>query len=144
MDQHTTLLSVISRRMGSIKVILNWWNKGNITSAINALNMMNDQSVVMDVLNNTFAEGQKIDMLNFGDVANILHHANSLINSKYESHIMAGLKTTINIMKSFGQQMIQIKTVPVGGGVDLAREERIKKCDVCIENLHSIYKSKGF
>jgi len=106
MDQHTTLLSVISRRMGSIKVILNWWNKGNITSAINALNMMNDQSVVMDVLNNTFAEGQKIDMLNFGDVANILHHANSLINSKYESHIMAGLKTTINIMKSFGQQMI--------------------------------------
>jgi len=34
--------------------------------------------------------------------------------------------------------------VPVGGGVDLAREERIKKCDVCIENLHNIYKSKGF
>jgi hypothetical protein len=42
--------------MGSIKVILNWWNKGNITSAINALNMMNDQSVVMDVLNNTFGD----------------------------------------------------------------------------------------
>ena len=40
----------------SIKVILNWWNKGNVTSALNALSMMNDTSIVMDVLNNTFAE----------------------------------------------------------------------------------------
>lgn len=56
MEQHTTLVGVISRRMGSIKVILNWWTKGNITSSINALNMMNDPSVIMDVLNNTFAD----------------------------------------------------------------------------------------
>jgi hypothetical protein len=55
--------------MSSIKVILNWWNKGNITSAINALNMMNDMSVVMDVLNNTFAENQRIDMLNYENIA---------------------------------------------------------------------------
>ncbi len=56
MEQHTILLGVISRRMQSIKVILNWWNKGNITSAINALNMMSDSSIIMDVLNNTFAD----------------------------------------------------------------------------------------
>lgn len=56
MEQHATLVGVISRRMSSIKVILNWWNKGNVTSAINALNMMNDNSVIMDVLNNTFAD----------------------------------------------------------------------------------------
>ncbi len=41
--------------MSSINVILNWWNKGNFTSAINALNMMQDSSVIMDMLNNTFA-----------------------------------------------------------------------------------------
>ena len=56
MESHSTLVGVIQRRMSSIKVILNWWSKGNITSAINALNMMNDTSIVMDVLNNTFAE----------------------------------------------------------------------------------------
>lgn len=63
------MVGVVSRRMGSIKVILNWWNKGNVTSAINALNMMNDMSVVMDVLNNTFAENQRIDMLNYENIA---------------------------------------------------------------------------
>ena len=63
------MVGVVSRRMSSIKVILNWWNKGNVTSAISALNMMNDMSVVMDVLNNTFAENQRIDMLNYENIA---------------------------------------------------------------------------
>lgn len=40
--------------------------------------------------------------------------------------------------------MIKIKTVAVGGGVDLAREERIKKVDQCIDHFMSLYKSKGF
>ena len=55
MDNHVPLLGVIQRRQNSIKVILNWWSKGNITSAINGLNMQNDLSVIMDVINNTFA-----------------------------------------------------------------------------------------
>jgi len=92
--------------MSSIKVILNWWNKGNVTSAINALNMMNDMSVVMDVLNNTFAENQRIDMLNYDNIAQILPHATGLVNSKYETHILAGLKSTMNILKSFGPQIL--------------------------------------
>jgi hypothetical protein len=29
--------------------------------------------------------------------------------------------------------MILIKTVPVSGGVDLAREERLKKVDACTD-----------
>jgi hypothetical protein len=33
--------------------------------------------------------------------------------------------------------------VPVGRGVDLAREDRIKKCDVCIEKFFEFSKSKG-
>lgn len=31
--------------------------------------MMNDASVVMDILNNTFAENLKIDSLNFENIA---------------------------------------------------------------------------
>lgn len=57
LEQHTTLVGVMQRRLSSIKMILNWWNKGSITSALNALSMMNDTSIVMDVLNNTFADG---------------------------------------------------------------------------------------
>lgn len=61
--------------------------------------MMNDASVVMDILNNTFAENLKIESLNFENIASILPHATNLVNSKYETHILAGLKTTLNILK---------------------------------------------
>jgi hypothetical protein len=68
----------------------------------------------------------------------------TLVNSKYETHILAGLKTSLNIMKTWGTEMIKIKTIPVGGGVDLAREERLKKVDICIDHFQNFFKSKGF
>jgi hypothetical protein len=68
-------------------------------------------------------------MLNYENVVQILPHTLSLINSKYETHILAGLKATLNILNQFGPQIIQLKTVQVSKGVDLAREERIVKSD---------------
>lgn len=38
-ERHSTVMSVINRRMSSMKVILKWWSQGNISSAINALQM---------------------------------------------------------------------------------------------------------
>jgi hypothetical protein len=48
---------------------MKYWQSGNMASAINCLNMMNDPSVVMDVLNCTFAQNKKIEMLNYDNVA---------------------------------------------------------------------------
>ena len=130
---HDVLKGVIERRSGSIKAILNYWQNGSVSSAINALNMMNDICVVNDVLNNTFVKNLRIETLNYENVTQILPHAMQLVNSKYETHILAGLKSTLNILSHFAPQIIQLKTVAVGRGVDLAREERIRKCDACIE-----------
>ena len=44
-QHHTTLVQVVSRRADQVKVVINWWNKGDVTSAINALSMQNDLSV---------------------------------------------------------------------------------------------------
>ena len=38
-QHHTTLVQVVSRRADQVKVVINWWNKGDVTSAINALSM---------------------------------------------------------------------------------------------------------
>ena len=42
-------------------------------------------------------------MLNYENIAAIIPHTTSLVNSKYETHILAGLKATHNILKAFGQ-----------------------------------------
>ena len=54
-ERHTQFVNVINRRVSSIKVIINWWNKGQVNSAINALNMQNDLGLTMDVINFTLA-----------------------------------------------------------------------------------------
>ena len=144
MDQHNTIMGVMQRRLQNIKVIQNYINKGSISSALNTISMIKEPSVVMDFLNYTFAENEKIESLNYDNIAQILPHATNLVNSKYETHILAGLKTSYNIIKYWGLEIIKIKTVPVGGGVDLSREERVKKVDLCIDHFMALYKSKGF
>jgi hypothetical protein len=41
-------------------------------------------------------------MLNYENIAQILPHAIALVNSKYETYILAGLKSALNILKTFG------------------------------------------
>jgi hypothetical protein len=59
----------MQKRLSNIKVVQNYWVKGSITSALNALSMMNDPSMVMDLLNSTFAENSRIDNLNYENIA---------------------------------------------------------------------------
>lgn len=72
-------------------------------------------------------------MLNYENIAQIMPHANNLVNSKYETHILAGLKSTLNILKHWAPEIIKMKTIAIGGGVDLAREDRLKKVDACLD-----------
>ena len=46
---------------------------------------MNDPCVTTDVLNSTFAQDLRVEMLNFENVANLLPHTMLLVNSKYEN-----------------------------------------------------------
>lgn len=129
---HDALIGIIQRRAGSIKAILNYWQNGSIGSAINALNMINDPCVTMDVLNNTFSKNLRIEMLNFEYVTQLLPHAQQLVNSKYETHIMASISSTSNILKYFAPKIVRNKR-----GED-------KKCDACVEQFKAFRNCRGF
>ena len=127
------MIGVISRRTDSVKVIINWWNKGQVSSAINALNMQNDLSVSMDILSFTLAQNSRVNTLKTENVTSVMPQIISLTNSKYETHLMAGLSSSLNLLRHFGQGMIDLKMAPVNQReVDLAREDRIRKVDECI------------
>ena len=67
-----------------------------------------------------------------------------MLDSKYETHNKAGLLTALNVLKNFQQSIISIKQTQVMGGVDLAREERLQKCEQVIDGFFEISKSKSF
>jgi len=52
----------------------------------------------MDVINTTFAKGLKVHMLNMDNLGRIIPQCKLLTNSKYETHVMAGLKAILNIL----------------------------------------------
>jgi hypothetical protein len=57
---------------------------------------------------------------------------------------MAGLNSTTNILKHFAPQIIQLKSTTLSRGVDLTREDKVKKCDACIEQFRQFRNCKGF
>lgn len=54
------------------------------------------------------------------------------------------MKSCLNILLKHGQALITLKNAQVGRGVDLAREERLRKADACIEKFVQFGRSKGF
>lgn len=83
-------------------------------------------------------------MLNYENIANVIPHTINLVNSKYETHILTGLKSILNILREFSPKLIQLKTMPLGREVDLAREDRLRKADHCIEQFQKFSNCKGY
>lgn len=56
-----------------------------------------------------------------------------MINSKHLSLIRSGLDFMLQVVTLFKDDMIKLKTFGSDKGVDLAREERLRKYDILIE-----------
>ena len=98
-------MTVINQRK-NLKVINKYWQSKNMNAVINSLQRMNDHSLVVDVLRETFAEGYGINELDPNKNENLnflLGSARKLIESKYEQHAIIGLKTTTNIVHHFAK-----------------------------------------
>ena len=107
MDRHNTFNGVMQRRISNIKEVMNYIVKQNdLTSALNTLNMIKDPTVSMDILNSTCAKNKRLDMLNYDKICLLMPHIQDLIDSKYETHMKAGLKSALNVLKGFSNQII--------------------------------------
>ena len=102
MERHTTFNGVMQRRSANNKVVMNYILKqDSMKAALNALSMMKDSSITMDILNSTFAKNKRIEMLNFEKIKQLMPHIQDLIDSKYETHMKAGLKCALNVLNAF-------------------------------------------
>lgn len=95
-------MAIVNKRQDHITVILKYWNQGDITSALSAINMMNDPSVIMDVFSSTFADGLCMESITLDHVVYILPLSLGLIASKYDPYIQAGVKTVQTMLNTFG------------------------------------------
>ena len=128
-------MAIVNKRLGHVSLIQNYWNRGDITSALSAMNMINDPSITMDVFNSTFADGFSLGPLALDHAITIIPLALSLVKAKYDCYVQTGLRTIENILKKFSEGIKSARSVPTFAGVDLAREERLKKGEACLDQF---------
>ena len=54
-ESQIKFVKVINSRNTAIDGVMFWWNKGDIASAINSLNLQNNLGLTMDIINYTIA-----------------------------------------------------------------------------------------
>lgn len=101
LKQHTLIENILTRRQRNMKAVLKWWHSGNVSSTISALAQVNDLSVLNDFLAESFAANVKLEVLTVENAPAFLGHSLTLINSKYESHTLTGVKTFGNVFNVF-------------------------------------------
>lgn len=129
-ENHNSFLSVLQRRSENIYLILKWWESGNMPAALNGLSMMNDISVTGDVLKHGLTDTRN-DWITLEYCGQVLPLSGNLIDSKYESYIRTGINVALTLLKQFRGVISSTLTAPMLGGVDISREERLKRCEAC-------------
>eukprot|EP00344_Euplotes_crassus_P004340 CAMPEP_0197000850 /NCGR_PEP_ID=MMETSP1380-20130617/5701_1 /TAXON_ID=5936 /ORGANISM="Euplotes crassus, Strain CT5" /LENGTH=158 /DNA_ID=CAMNT_0042418303 /DNA_START=71 /DNA_END=547 /DNA_ORIENTATION=+ len=94
MKDNKVMLTIMNKRANNLKIVQRWWNKANLDSTINTLSSRRDTSLVVDFFNYTFVKdpSKHLSKITMENAAALLAHLYSLINSKYESYIIIGLK----------------------------------------------------
>ncbi|KAK2502076.1 hypothetical protein MC885_005050 [Smutsia gigantea] len=96
---------------------------------------INDLSVVVDLLN---IVNQKASLWKLDLCTTVLPQIEKLLQSKYESYVQTGCTSLKLILQRFLPLITDILAAPPSVGVDISREERLRKCRLCHKQLKSI------
>jgi hypothetical protein len=136
-DKHPAIKKILYGRKNMLKRIAKFCAEKDVASALNYLSMINETCIYNDFLNFSLLQTDTIRVpLVMDNALFLLTHVIDLINSKYDNYRRVGLHSSLVLLKLFSERIITTKG-SVTNGIDLNKEERLKKCDKIID----IYKS---
>eukprot|EP00850_Spirogloea_muscicola_P011382 SM000070S21348 [mRNA] locus=s70:643433:648105:+ [translate_table: standard] len=132
LEKHDLVSGVLQGRLTKLKVIRSFWSKGDLKGAAEAMERMQDDAIVVDVLEQ---KGKQLD-LEWGTL--ILPLLLGLLNSPHERHVKVSIAGLASLWRSFGG-MITASTVAASPpGVDIHAEERQERCQSCLEGFKEV------
>ena len=131
---------IINNRIGILKQIKHAWNNNRKTEALSALQINKDIGSYNDFFHFAFL---RTDLTRIGikpdDAIVALPMIIDLVSSKHDYYFRNGILSTLIILKLFGEIIINTKQMQaLERGIDLNREEKIRKYDVIIDLLKKI------
>lgn len=106
-ENHKNIKNVLKKKFDSIKIILKWWNEGNITSVLNAVKLMKDKIIMNDFFYYAIVKNEynKIP-LGIDSIIEILTMCFKLCQEKYESYIRTGIETIYIVLLIYKNKYI--------------------------------------
>ncbi|KAK3580317.1 hypothetical protein CHS0354_003552 [Potamilus streckersoni] len=135
MKGHTPVTTVMTSRSRNLEIVRAMWTAGSTKTAIDSALSMNDPAVIIDVLNVLNA---RAGLWNLDLSASLIPHLKDLLCSKYESYVMTSGESLKIVLKNFGPVIKANLLAPPSIGVDISREERHRKCNLCYNKLMEI------
>ena len=149
-----TMLSVMNSRKIHLENIKQNWDTGDLAKALNALVINKDTSAVMDFINDTYVENDinretirnnvsRIKITNWGQ---LLSHIYTLLNSKYETYLICGIKALKVVFQTISEIIFKAKQ-DIKSGIEIAGEikntEKERRVTMILKQLSKIVESKG-
>ena len=136
---HDKVKLIFSTRKKTLEKIAFYCLEKDVPSTLNYLEMLKEQAMFHDFLNYSLLQADPIRIpLTLDNCTLLLVHVISLINAKYPNYKKVGINCALVLLKLFMERIISTKNAITTNGIDLSREDRIKKCDKIIEHYINI------
>lgn len=142
--KHTDVKKILFGRKNSLKRLAKFCVDKDVPSTLNYLSMINELSIYHDFLNYALLQTDTIRVpLTIDNASFLLSHVIELINSKYDNYRKVGIHSSLVLLKLFSDRIITTKG-SISQGIDISKEDRIKKCDKIIDIFKQIRELPNF
>lgn len=141
--QHPQMMGVLQRRSTQVRRAKDLWAQGNLSSLAQGLQFPQDHAVICDFARAVMRE-KMVGALNLDACQALLPVMRDLMNSKYEDFALTGHQFAELLLQHFGDLITETRQSCAGipeRQLDLAREERLRKCNACHSEFKEIQKS---
>jgi len=140
-QQHQQMVGVLRRRASQVQRLKDIWTQGNLTGLRDLLKMPQDEAVFCDFVRSTMRTRHLIGTLNLDACQGLLPIVRDLLFSKYDDFVFSAFQFSELMLQNFRDVILDTRRssqqMPERQ-LDLAREERLRKCNACFEIFREI------
>jgi len=138
--QHQQMMGVLQRRLDQVHRLKELWASGNFAGLHSIVNVPQDHAVFCDFARAVMR--QRLEpALNLDACQMLLPILQDLLRSKYDDFVTIALEFVEVLLQHFGDLIAETRLscakIPERQ-LDLAREERLEKCDACYGHFQEI------
>ena len=139
MELDPQFISLMKSRVRGLTSISNSYQSGRLEESWNRVSENNDLGVINDYFRYTLIK-KDLDKINLtiDMVLKFFPIIFKMISSKHDVYFKTGISTSWVILNYFSDQIMEVLKTPVFNGVDLNREEKIRKYKMIVDYFRDL------